>query len=203
MVNILNFILISHTMLSYLPVFLYFIEIFFATRTNTLLFPQSSLPAFYPFFLWYIKDILISNKLIYFKYFSNNNLNYVTQLFYDTANTKEWVKLKHKFNLNNSLYFNWMQLIHSIPQKWKNIKINNISENLLFLNHQLIKRNILLSLDKLNSKELYLIQIIRDFYKPTSQIYLEKHFNDCVLDWKYIYILLRIVTSDPYTRYFQ
>ena len=96
-----------------------------------------------------------------------------------------------------------MQLIHSIPQKWKNIKINNISENLLFLNHQLIKRNILLSLDKLNSKELYLIQIIRDFYKPTSQIYLEKHFNDCVLDWKYIYILPRIVTSDPYTRYFQ
>ena len=96
-----------------------------------------------------------------------------------------------------------MQPIHLTPQKWKNIKINNISENLLFLNHQLIKRNILLSLDKLNSKELYLIQIIRDFYKPTSQIYLEKHFNDCVLDWKYIYILPRIVTSDPYTRYFQ
>ena len=97
-----------------------------------------------------------------------------------------------------------MQLIHSIPQKWKNtINNNRISENLLFLNHHLIKCNILLSLEKLNSKELYWIQLTRDFCKPTSQIYFEKHFNDCVLDWKYIYVLPRIVTSDPYTRYFQ
>ena len=71
------------------------------------------------------------------------------------------------------------------------------------MNHHLIKCNILLSLEKLNSKELYLIQLTRDFCKPTSQIYFEKHFNDCVLDWKYIYVLPRIVTSDPYTRYFQ
>ena len=84
------------------------------------------------------------------------------------------------------------------PQKWKNtIKNNRISEN-LFLNHHLIKCNFLLSLEKLNSKELYLIQLTREFCKPTSQIYFEKHFNDCVLDWKYIF-----VTSDPYKRYFQ
>ena len=43
-------------------------------------------------FLWYNKDILISNKPIYFKHFSNNNLNYVTQLFDDTENTKEGMK---------------------------------------------------------------------------------------------------------------
>ena len=97
-----------------------------------------------------------------------------------------------------------MQLIYSIPQKWKNaIKNNRISQNLLFLNHHLIKCNILLNLEKLNSKELYWIQLTHDFCKPTSQIYFEKHFNDCVLDWKYIYVLPRIVTSDPYTRYFQ
>ena len=77
-----------------------------------------------------------------------------------------------------------MQLIHSILKKWKNtIKNNRISENLLFLNHHLIKYSILLSLEKLNSKELYLIQLIRDFSKPTSQICFEKHFNNCVLDW--------------------
>ena len=86
-------------------------------------------------FLWHNKDILISNKPIYFKHFSNSNLNYFTQLFYDMGNTKEWMKLKHEFNLNNNLYLKWMQLIHSIPQKWKNtINNNGISENLLFLN---------------------------------------------------------------------
>ena len=97
-----------------------------------------------------------------------------------------------------------MQLIHSIPKKLKNtIKNNRISENLLFFNQHLIKYNILLSLENLNSKELYLIQLTRDFCKSTSQIYFEKHFNDCVLDWMYIYILPRIVTSDPYTRFFR
>ena len=49
----------------------------------------------------------------------------VTQLFYDTGNAKEWVKLKHEFNLNNNLYFYWIQLVHLIPQKWKNISRNN------------------------------------------------------------------------------
>ena len=171
MVKSLNFILISHTILNYLPVFLYFIKIYFATGANTLLFFQSFLPVFYPPFLWYNKDILISNKPIYFKRFSNNNLNYVTQLFDDTGNSKEWIKLKRKFNLHNNLYFKWIQLIHSIPQKWKNtIKNFRISENLLFLNHHLIKCNILLSQEKLNSKELYLIQLTRDFCKTTSQI---------------------------------
>ena len=97
-----------------------------------------------------------------------------------------------------------MQRIHPIPQKWKDTIINNrISENLRFLNHHLIKCNILLSLEKLNSKELCWIQLTRDFCKPTSQIYFEKHVNECVLDWKYIYVLPRIVTSDPYTCYFQ
>ena len=71
------------------------------------------------------------------------------------------------------------------------------------MNEHLIKCNISLSLEKLNSKELYFIQLTSNFYKPTSQIYFEKHFKDPVLDWKYIYILPWIVTSDPYTRYFQ
>ena len=72
----------------------------------------------------------------------------------------------------------------------KTIKDNRISENPLFLNQHLIKCNILFSLEKLNSKELYLAQLTHDFCKPISQIYFEKHFKDfkdCVLDWNYIY----------------
>ena len=107
-----------------------------------------------------------------------------------TRDTKDWMKLKHEFNLNNNLYYRWVQLIHSIPEKWKNtIKNNRISVNLPFLKYHLIKSNILLSLENVNSKELYLIQLICDFCKPTLQVYFEKHFKNCVLDWKYIYIL--------------
>ena len=140
MVKILNFILISHTIpvytipyhtiLTSFPVFYKNIFCYWSQHfTVSVDLPSCILSSF----LWYDKDILISNKPIYFKHFSNNNLNYVTQLFDDTGNTKEWMKLKHEFNLNNNLYFKWMQLIHSIPQKWKNaIKNNRISENLLF-----------------------------------------------------------------------
>ena len=71
-------------------------------------------------FFWYNKDNLISNKPICFKHFSNNNLNYVTQLFCDMGNKKEWVKLKHEFNLENNLYFNWMRL--TLTQYLKNRK---------------------------------------------------------------------------------
>ena len=58
---------------------------------------------------------------------------------------------------------------------------NRISENILFLNHHLIKCNILLSLEKLNSKELYLIQLTRVLCRPTSKIYFEKHLTTAYL----------------------
>ena len=136
-------------MLNYLLVFLHFIEIFF---TNTLLFLQSSLPVFYSLFYGIIKIPYSATSQFILNFLSNDNLNYVTQLLCDTGKTKEWVKLKHEFNLNNNLYFNWIQLILLIPQKWKNIiKNNRISEN-FFLNHHLIKFNNLLSLEKLNFK---------------------------------------------------
>ena len=86
---------------------------------------------------------------------------------------------------------------HSIPEKWKNtIKNNRISENFLFLNHHFIKCNTLLKVKNQTSYD----STRPNFCKPTSQIYFEKHFDDCLLDWKYIYLLACI---DPYKRYFQ
>ena len=62
-----------------------------------------------------------------------------------------------------------MQLIQSIPKKWKNIiKNNRISENLLILNHHFIKCNVLFGVEKLNSKKLCLIQLTFDFSDQIS-----------------------------------
>ena len=143
MVKILNFILICHTIpvytIPYHTILLHtsfpvFYKNIFCYWSQHFTLSRKLLSSISSTFLWYNKYILISNKPIYLKSFSNNDLNYVTQLFDDTRNTKEWIKLKHEFNLSNSLYFKWMQLIHSIPQKWKDaIKNNRISEDLLFL----------------------------------------------------------------------
>ena len=69
-------------------------------------------------------------------------------------------------------------------------------ENLLIQDHHLIKKNQILFLTKLNSIELYKIQIITKYKKPTSQSYFKKNFKNSNLDWKAIYLLPHIATVD-------
>ena len=35
------------------------------------------------------------------------------------APLKKWLKFKREHNLNQNSYFQWVQLIDSIPEKWK------------------------------------------------------------------------------------
>ena len=68
--------------------------------------------------------------------------------------------------------------------------------NLLIKEHHLIKKHQIYCLEKVNSRELYNMQIILKVKKPTAQTYFEKNFWNPVLEWKdiYIYILPRRVT---------
>ena len=50
--------------------------------------------------------------------------------------------------------------------------------------------------NKLDSKELYNIQFLTMFLKPTSQAYFENVFMGHVFEWNKIYILPRIATTD-------
>ena len=58
-------------------------------------------------------------------------------------------------------------------------------------------------MDKLGSKELYLIQISEKYKKPTLQLYYEGYFNNFHFHWKSIYLLPRMVTVDTKSRVFQ
>ena len=69
--------------------------------------------------------------------------------------------------------------------------------------HNLIKKNQVYALSKLDSKELYKIKILLKFTKPTSQHYFEKHFSQSNIDWTKIYILPRALTVDNRIRVFQ
>ena len=51
------------------------------------------------------------------------------------------------------------------------------SSNLVLLDHQLLKNNCTLSIDKMNSKEIYSIVISSKLNVPTSRIYFEKRFS--------------------------
>ena len=137
--------------------------------------------------------------------FSDKNVNFINNLLDCLGNFKSWNALKTEFKLADSLYFSWMQLINAIPLNWKTIiKHNCSSANLSLLNHYLIKKNNLISLDKLHSREVYNILVYTSPpHKPTSQVYFENLFREQDLNWKEIYILPRKVSLDCNVRSFQ
>ena len=105
-------------------------------------------------FIWNNKHIQIDNKSTYFYSFSNSNLNFVGQLFDTDGKLKSWDCIKHQFSLKNHMHFEYMQIIHALPQHWKE-SINNFARNLnnLYIqDHHLIKCNMIYSLEKLNTK---------------------------------------------------
>ena len=101
--------------------------------------------------------------------------------------------------------FQWAQLKHAIPPRWKNIIVDysNISENDSCQNHHVIKGARILPLDKLSSKEIYSILISNIVNKPTSNIYFEKLFENTTLDWNKIYLSPRLAAIDTTLRSFQ
>ena len=155
-------------------------------------------------FLWLNKDIQIDNKCVIFSNFSNKGINFVGQLFDSDGKLHCWEFLK-KYLLSQNMKSKWFQLIHALPREWKEaISIHNGSlENLLIHDNYVIKKKQILCLTKLNSIELYKIQIIIKYKKPTSQSYFEKIFKNSNLDWKAIYLLPRIATVDTTIRVFQ
>ena len=97
---------------------------------------------------------LTSNPLCLTK-FAAKNIDFLSQLF-EGASLKSWNEYKIEYNLTNETYFQWLQLKHAIPHKWKTIiKQNpgNVSD-LLIHDHHLIKGARILTLEKLSSKEL-------------------------------------------------
>ena len=103
------------------------------------------------------------------------------------------------------MFFQWAQLKHAIPPRWKKIifDYSDITENDLCQNHHVIKGARILPLDKLSSKEIYSILISNIVNKPTSNIYFEKLFENTTLDWNKIYLSPRLATIDTTLRSFQ
>ena len=153
--------------------------------------------------LWNNCSIRINSKPITFRLLSNQNLIYLHQLFDNNGRLKNWDNIKSELELNDSFYFQWRQLVHSIPQKRKLIIKENYHDNLLYSNHHLIKKNNVLSLDKLNVKELYSMLVYDAPHRPTSQKYFEQLFPSEIFIWKDTYLLVRKVTTDCYLRSFQ
>ena len=106
-------------------------------------------------FLWYNIYIQIDEGDVHLSKFSQNNLNFVSQLFDTNGTVKAWYLLKQEYDLNNNNYFHWLQLINPIPEKWKlTIKqSSSAAKNLTIHGHHLIKCSRILILEKVTSKD--------------------------------------------------
>ena len=81
------------------------------------------------------------------------------------------------------------EIAHALPKQWLEIVAmydGNLS-NVFLPDHNLInKKNRFYTLSKLDSKELYEIQVLLKYTKPTPRHYFDKYFSQSKIDWKKI-----------------
>ena len=95
-------------------------------------------------------------------------------------------EIKITYELSDQSYFKWRQIINSIPKTWKKLLKENQSDssNLVLLDHQLLKNNRTLGIEKMNSKEIYSIIISSKAIIPISTTYFEKNFLSIIFNGK-------------------
>ena len=154
---------------------------------------------------WYKANIQVDKTSIHFSRSSEKIINHVSQLSNNNLSIKKWHKFKTEYDLHQKCYFQWVQLIDHIPEKWKFIikKYNEVASNLITHYHHLIKGSRVITLRKLTSTEMYSILILKAQNKPFSNICFEKFFIDDDIDWFAIFILPRLVTHNTYMTSFQ
>ena len=103
-------------------------------------------------FVWYNEYRKIDNNTIYCRYFSQKNLNHIGDLFGNNGKMRSWEDLRTKLDLDDKKKFYRRQIIHIFECS------NNIC-NLTINEHHLIKKHQIYRLEKLNSRELYNINL--------------------------------------------
>ena len=112
-------------------------------------------------------------------------------------------RLRAKLGLDGNKKLYWRQVIQAIPCPWEEMFLecgNNISD-LIIKEHDIIKKHQIYFLEKLNSRELYNIQLKLE--KPTAETYFKKNSQNPELEWKDIYTIPRRVTIDTNLGMFQ
>ena len=139
--------------------------------------------------LWYNSYTKIDNKIVCRKDFADKRINYISIFFDENGESKSWQKMLTDFQLTQTTYFEWFQLIHTISHSWKLAVLNDKGDlkNIICLNHHLIKNNQILAIEKLIPRELYSWSIFLRNEPPRCQIYFSNIFSNLHVEWQDIY----------------
>ena len=99
---------------------------------------------------------------------------------------KSWKELKIEFHLKDTHKICQLQIIDALPKNWKDIILKDKGnvKNLVIFDHHIVRNSQICSLNKLTSKELYLILVEANTVKPTAQDYFENLFETSQFNWK-------------------
>ena len=139
--------------------------------TKFLSSPTKVLSAFASEFIWYNEYIKIGNNTIYYRYFSQKNINHFSDHSGNNSRIRTWGDLTAKIDLNDIKKFYWLQLIHAIPSSLKEMLLecgNNII-NLIINEHHLFKKHQTSCLENPNIRRACNIQLVLKVEKPTAQ----------------------------------
>ena len=105
-------------------------------------------------------------------------MNFIVQLFNDNGNVNPWKDLKTEFHLKDTPKVYWLQIIDALRKTWKDIilKDKGNAKNLVILDHHIVRNSQTHSLNKLASKDLYLILVEANTVKPKAQDYFGNLF---------------------------
>ena len=118
------------------------------------------------------------------------------QLLYGNGPVKKLHELRREDNLHEKSYFKWVQLIDSIPERWKSIFKENYeyATNMIIYDHHLIKGSRVITLDKLIPTKIYYVLISKFRNKASPNIHFKNPFSDYTIDWTALYMLAPLVT---------
>ena len=71
--------------------------------------------------LWFKNNIEVNKTVVFYKEFSENQLNFLTNFFDLYGKLKSCSDLVKDYNLNHKLFFKKCQLIRTLPKPWKKI----------------------------------------------------------------------------------
>ena len=100
-------------------------------------------------------------------------------LYSDNGQLLKWNDFQQMYSIPITKFFNWRQIIDSIPNKWKeklsldsglSRNSGNICQHLLDITKQL-------NMEKMTSRQIYTIIIRQVFEKPTSEVTIQRKLD--------------------------
>ncbi len=145
-------------------------------------------------------NIFIKINNLFIRKFINSKL--FIKDFFHAGKIIPWELFKSKYNLQNSFYYKWRQLISAIPTQWKQIIANSgISAQTPKIHMLYLTR--MIPIEEVTSKMAYGMLIHKIKERSTSEMTIQNKLNDNSIDWPFFYHLAWNTTIDSYSRAFQ